>query len=65
MTRPKVVLEREPANNLALVASVAGIEDIAYYVVWSGDDPMAILKMLREVLKEAEQELPKLQRPMG
>jgi hypothetical protein len=58
-------IRREPTDPLAMRASIGGTPEIGYYLVWRGDDPLAVIQMLRTVLTAAEAELPKHVRPRG
>lgn len=62
---PRVKVIREVTDPLCLRASVGGDHDVGYYLVWRGDDPLAVVQMLRDVLVVAEAELPKQVRPKG
>lgn len=60
-----VAITKEKTNPLALQASIGGTKELGYYLVWRGDDPEAVLDMLRDVLKAAEDVLPMFNRPQG
>jgi hypothetical protein len=61
---PDFSIIRESDDPLALRASIGGQPHIGWYLVFRGE-PIAILAMLREVVAEAERELPKHVRPQG
>lgn len=54
-----VQITREAPDTLCLRASVGGTPELGYYLVYRAEDPSAIVTMLREVLEEAERELPR------
>lgn len=60
-----VRISREETDPLAMRASIGGVPGVGFYLVWRGDDPHAVVAMLRTVLTAAESELPKQARPRG
>lgn len=62
---PEVKVTREQTDPLCMRASIGGTPEIGYYLVWRGDDPLAVVEMLRDVLKVAEAALPNDVRPRG
>jgi hypothetical protein len=54
-----VKIVREATDPLALRASIGGSSEYGYYLVWRGENPLAVLTMLRDVLAVAEEALPK------
>jgi hypothetical protein len=58
MEKDRRVIIREPDDPLTLRASIGGNEEHGYYLVFRGD-PEKVLTMLKEVVDEAGQRLPK------
>lgn len=60
-----VRVTRLATDPLCMRTSIGGTPELGYYLVWRGDDPQAVLAMLREALVQAELQLQIPRAPMS